>query len=289
LAPDLVIVNDEENRIEDADALVAAGLRVHSMSPRSVADVGPALVGLGDAIGVNAPSPFGPNEWERWLDEQRAPAPGVARRSAMLVWRRLWLTANAGTSASSVLELLGIENVFAGAGERYPEPTLEEIAERRADLVLLPGEPYPFRERHVGEVEAVVPGADVRLVDGRDLFWWGGRTPDALPRLCAALRRSWERRRAPRRGRSSGSARSSPGCRARHRSIPTPRCAPARVRGGSRRRRRGWRPSARPRRRGLPAPRRRPGPEARQRAHRRRVAREARCGHRRSQARRRMI
>src|SRR5262249_3923363 len=50
LAPDLVVVNDEENRVEDADALVAAGLRVHSMSPRSVADVGPAVVALGDAI-----------------------------------------------------------------------------------------------------------------------------------------------------------------------------------------------------------------------------------------------
>jgi len=46
LAPDLVIVNDEENRIEDADALVDAGLGVHSMSPRSVADVGPAVVAL---------------------------------------------------------------------------------------------------------------------------------------------------------------------------------------------------------------------------------------------------
>jgi hypothetical protein len=56
--------------------------------------------------------------------------------------------------------------------------------------VVLPDEPYPFKDRHVGEVEAVVRGADVRLVDGRDLFWWGIRTPDALARLCEALRRS---------------------------------------------------------------------------------------------------
>ena len=60
LEPDLVIVNDEENRIEDADALAAAGLRVHSMSPRSVADVGPAVVALSDAVGVDAPAPFAP-------------------------------------------------------------------------------------------------------------------------------------------------------------------------------------------------------------------------------------
>jgi hypothetical protein len=88
------------------------------------------------------------------------------------------------------LELLGIENVFTGVGDRYPETTLPEIAARRADLVVLPGEPYPFKDRHVDEVEAIVRGADVRLVDGRDLFWWGIRTPDAVARLCEALRRS---------------------------------------------------------------------------------------------------
>ena len=190
LSPDLVVVNDEENRIEDADALVDAGLRVHSISPRSVADVGPAVAALGDAVGVDAPAPFAPNEWERWLDEQRVVVPGVARRAAVLVWRRPWMTTNADTYGSSLLELLGIENVFAGAGDRYPVTTLEEIAARRADLVVLPGEPYPFKDRHVDEVETIVGGSDVRLVDGRDLFWWGIRTPDAVARLCEALRRS---------------------------------------------------------------------------------------------------
>ncbi len=190
LSPDLVVVNDEENRIEDADALVDAGLRVHSMSPRKVADVGPAVVALADAVDVDAPARFVPDEWERWLDEEQAVAPGVARRAAVLVWRRPWMTANADTYGSSLLGLLGIENVFAGAGKRYPETTLEEIAARGADLVVLPGEPYPFKARHVDEVEEIVPGADVRLVDGRDLFWWGIRTPDAVARLCEALRRS---------------------------------------------------------------------------------------------------
>lgn len=188
LSPDLVVVNDEENRIEDADALVAAGLRVHSMSPRSVVDVGPAVVALSDAVGVDAPAPFASDEWERWLDEQRAATPRVPRKSAVLVWRRPWMTTNEDTYGSSLLDLLGVENVFAAAGARYPEITLEEIAARRADVVLLPGEPYPFKDRHVGEVEAVVRDADVRLVDGRDLFWWGIRTPDALTRLRGALR-----------------------------------------------------------------------------------------------------
>jgi ABC-type Fe3+-hydroxamate transport system substrate-binding protein len=189
LAPELVIVNDEENRVEDADALTAAGLRVHSMSPRSVADVGPAVVALGDAIGADVPASLVAPGWDRWLDEQRAGAPRARRRSAVLVWRRPWMTTNADTYGSSLLDLLGVDNVFADSNDRYPEVALEEIAERGADLVLLPDEPYAFRERHVQEVAAAVADADVRLVDGRDLFWWGVRTPAAASRLRDALRR----------------------------------------------------------------------------------------------------
>jgi ABC-type Fe3+-hydroxamate transport system substrate-binding protein len=187
LAPDVVVVNDEENRIEDADTLVAAGMRVHSMSPRSVADVGPAMVALGDEVDADVPAPFRTSEWDDWLDEQHRATPSARRRSAVLVWRRPWMTMNDDTYGSSLLELLGVDNVFAGANDRYPQVTLDEIAARRADLVLLPGEPYPFKERHVGEVEAGVPDADVRLVDGCDLFWWGVRTPAALSRLRHAL------------------------------------------------------------------------------------------------------
>jgi ABC-type Fe3+-hydroxamate transport system substrate-binding protein len=180
--PDLVVVNDEENRAEDAEALVAAGLRVHSMSPRSVADVGPAMVALGNAVGAAVPAPFASDEWTRWLVDQRA-IPAHARRAAVLVWRRPWMTMNRNTYGSSLLELLGIANTFGGEETRYPEVTLEAIGARRPDIVLLPGEPYPFKDRHVDEVKVELPDVDTRLVDGRDLFWWGIRTPSALSRL----------------------------------------------------------------------------------------------------------
>jgi hypothetical protein len=53
------------------------------------------------------------------------------------------------------------------------------------DLVVAPSEPYPFAERHVRELETVA--ADVRLVDGRDLFWWGTRSAAAVERLREVL------------------------------------------------------------------------------------------------------
>ena len=57
LEPDLVVVNDEENRIEDADALTARGLTLHSMSPHSLVDVGPAVTALANALGADYVEP----------------------------------------------------------------------------------------------------------------------------------------------------------------------------------------------------------------------------------------
>ncbi|HUF83216.1 MAG TPA: helical backbone metal receptor [Acidimicrobiia bacterium] len=178
LQPDLVVVNDEENRAEDAKALAAAGVELHSMSPRSVSDVGPAVTALASAIGANVPAPF--DRWEGWVAEQTAPSRASV---ATMVWRRPWMTMNDDTYGSSVLQLLGFENVFGADPTRYPETTLDDVAARHPDLVLLPSEPYPFTARHVSDIEAALPDTRVRLVDGRDLFWWGIRTPHAVGRL----------------------------------------------------------------------------------------------------------
>jgi ABC-type Fe3+-hydroxamate transport system substrate-binding protein len=183
LDPDFVVVNDEENRIADADALTAAGITLHSMSPRSVAEVGPAVVALAAALGVPAPAPF--DAWDNW----RAHAQARARVSAFVAtWRRPYMTMNADTYGSSLLACVGIDNVFGASDERYPEVTLADAAARLPELVLLPDEPYAFSARHIPEVERAIPGARVHIVDGRDLFWWGIRTPAAVTRLARISR-----------------------------------------------------------------------------------------------------
>ena len=178
LAPDLVVVNDEENRAEDAAALTAAGLRLHSMSPRALDEVEPAVGALAEAVGCPAPASF---------DFGRAAA--LEATAFVATWRRPYMTLNGDTYASSLLRYLGIGNVCADAQTRYPEIDLDEVARLAPDLVLLPDEPYAFGPRHVPAVAEAVPGARVVLVDGRDLFWWGIRTPAAVERLRTALSR----------------------------------------------------------------------------------------------------
>ena len=175
LRPDIVVVNDEENRREDADALAAAGVDVHVVRIGAVADVAPALAALADRLHLAPPEPA------------PLPEPHELGLSAFVpIWRRPWMTLDATTYGSSVLAHLGITNVFAEAASRYPQVTLEAAAAGRPDVVLAPSEPYPFGLRHEAELAAVAP---VRFVDGQDLFWWGVRTPAALERLAVALTR----------------------------------------------------------------------------------------------------
>jgi ABC-type Fe3+-hydroxamate transport system substrate-binding protein len=187
LAPDLVVVNDEENRKEDADALVARGVRLHDMSPRTVADVGPAVTALADAAGAAPPDAFTAEQWSAWLSEERSRALPRSASVFVPVWRRPWMTMNGDTYGSSILGLLGVTNVYADHADRYPTVTLDDVAARVPDLVLLPSEPYEFKPRHAVEIAAALPDAAVEFVDGRDLFWWGARTIDAVDRLRTTL------------------------------------------------------------------------------------------------------
>ena len=184
LGPDLVVVNDEENRIEDFTALRRAGLDVHSMSPRSVSDVGPVVSALAARVDAPVPAPFPGSDWHRHVQQATADFEG---RVVVLIWRRPWMTMNGDTYGSSLLSMLGWRNAVSGSRDRYPQGSLEQLAGFAPELVLLPDEPYPFAERHVAEVDAAFPTARVALVDGRDLFGWGSRTPDALVRLSAAV------------------------------------------------------------------------------------------------------
>jgi ABC-type Fe3+-hydroxamate transport system substrate-binding protein len=171
LAPDLVVMDAEENRREDHEALVARGLVIHVSRVQSVDDVGPALGELARRVGSDV-EPF-------------APAPSLAPRVTAFIpiWCRPWMALGQPTYGSSLLARLGVVNVYGDDGP-YPETDLEEVRRRRPDVVLVPSEPYPFAARHLPELEDLAP---VTLLDGRDLFWWGARTPDALKRLAAVL------------------------------------------------------------------------------------------------------
>ena len=181
IAPDLVLMDREENRSEDAETLASARVKVHATHVLSVEDVGPALREIAGLLGVDGePSALAPEATPGDHFSQGR----FSFRAWIPIWRRPWMTLNGRTYGSSVLDHAGVENVFEDHPDTYPQSGVEDARARRPDLVLAPSEPYPFSERHRAELEAVAPAV---FLDGRDLFWWGARTPAALERLRALV------------------------------------------------------------------------------------------------------
>ncbi|MEH0845368.1 helical backbone metal receptor [Micromonospora sp. CPCC 205711] len=183
LRPDLVLLNVEENRREDADALAAAGVPVRVTYPRTVPEALGELADLLGALGVT-----GEPDWLRTARRawDTMVTPPVRRRAVVPVWRRPWVVLGADTFAGDVLRRLGIDNVYADDPERYPRPHLEALRARRPDLMVLPDEPYAFTADDGPEA---FPGTPCALVSGRHLTWYGPSLAEAPALLAGQLAR----------------------------------------------------------------------------------------------------
>lgn len=182
LAPDLVLANEEENRVPDLDALRDRGLTVWTTRIRTVDEAFTSLDRmLADACRLGTPS---------WLEKARTvwadvrPPAGAPRRAVVPVWRRPWMVLGRDTFAGDVLARLGVANVFAGHPERYPKIPLAELTATTPDLVVLPDEPYRFTADDGPES---FPGVPAALVSGRHLTWYGPSLAEAPALLGAAL------------------------------------------------------------------------------------------------------
>jgi ABC-type Fe3+-hydroxamate transport system substrate-binding protein len=185
LGPDLVLANREENRRREVEALLAAGVPVHLTEPRTVADVGPKLTGLAEALGDPGAAAGIVAEVDAALAEARARRPVTPVATLTLIWRRPWMAVGPDTYVDDLLATCGFANVLAGWDGRYPR--LEEGLALGGAVVLLPSEPYAFTEDDVPAVRRLVGDAPrLELVDGRLLTWHGPSTPEAL-RVFSAL------------------------------------------------------------------------------------------------------
>jgi ABC-type Fe3+-hydroxamate transport system substrate-binding protein len=216
LAPDLVVANQEENTRQDIERLEAARLRVLVSFPKRVAEGMAHLARLAVALG-HAGDAAGPARdlVASAYHALRAAAAGAPPGPPVPVFVPIWMdplmTVNGQTFISDVLALAGAENVFAdrerryplaadlgGAAPlppdrvgdrdvRYPRVTLDEVAARRPELILLPDEPHPFTLADAQVFRGLdVPAAQrdqVVLCDGKDLMWYGARSVPGLTRI----------------------------------------------------------------------------------------------------------
>lgn len=182
--PDLVLANAEENRPEDVAALRADGIPVWVSAAAATVPV--ALASMRRLLfEVFDEEPAWLSEAER---EWSGDLPQVRATAIVPVWRKPWVVIGRDTFAGDVLRRIGVANAYAGHADRYPRPKLDELtgllADRRADLVVLPDEPYLFTPDDGPEA---FPDARCGFVDGRLLTWCGPSLAGARATLTDAL------------------------------------------------------------------------------------------------------
>lgn len=213
LAPDLVIANQEENTRVALEALAARGVRVLVSLPRRVADAVAHVARLARILGVAEEPAVKELIRTGYALVRDTPAlPADAPRAFVPIWMEPLMTFNGDTFGADVLAHAGVANAFgdrlrlyplaadlgkapprdsAGRDERYPRVTPDEVVARAPALIVLPDEPHAFAAADRATLLALdTPAARAGAVvdvSGKDLFWYGAWTIEALPRLRGQL------------------------------------------------------------------------------------------------------
>ncbi|MCB0501318.1 MAG: ABC transporter substrate-binding protein [Bacteroidetes bacterium] len=94
---------------------------------------------------------------------------------AYFIWRAPFMVAGHHTFINSILETIGLNNIFKAYPGRYPKISLEQLKQASPELILLSSEPYPFKQNHIDEFKQIVPTAKIILVDGEMFSWYGSK------------------------------------------------------------------------------------------------------------------
>ncbi len=190
LAPTHVVVNVDENLKEDAEALAEFVPEVVVTHPQEPRDNLALYRQMGETFGREREAEELCERFEAAY--ARASASAGAEQSVLyLIWRDPWMTVAPDTYIAQTLALFNWRTAPDACppyvdkrrgGERYPEVEPAEFA-GGVDRVLLSSEPFHFKEHHLAEVEALVPGAVVSLIDGEMTSWYGSRAIAGLDYL----------------------------------------------------------------------------------------------------------
>lgn len=196
LNPDLVIVNKEENRLQDAKKLADAGIPYWVTHPKTVLQTFALLWDIMELFDETTMVPrvrLIEHTYD-WLMSMSIENENALPRVFVPIWLNPLMTISANTYLHDLLYVLGGNNAFAHIkpnaddhASDYPQITLAAVETAQPDVILLPSEPFHFSNEHVPIFKALdVPAAHhgrIHLVDGSLLTWHGTRIAYAMDQL----------------------------------------------------------------------------------------------------------
>lgn len=189
LNPDIIIGNKEENEKDQIEQLMKdhkvwmSDIYTLKDALNMIVQIGTLVGKLQEAINLKLKIEIQFNDLNFKLPAQPNGFGHSGRSTlnsklnvAYFIWRKPFMVAGSNTFINDMLSHCGFNNVFANSNSmRYPEVNEQQIAEIKPELILLSSEPYPFKEKHIDELQSICPEAKIIIVDGELFSWYGSR------------------------------------------------------------------------------------------------------------------
>ena len=175
LRPDLIIANKEENAKEQIEELSKC-YRVCTTDIRTLDDALQMIKEIGKLTNTTMNATLLAKKIKetfiRLTKQLETQNPKL--KTAYLIWRNPYMAAGGDTFINDMMNHCRFENVFKEIS-RYPQISLEELLEKNCELLLLSSEPFPFKQKHIEELELQLPNTKILLADGEMFSWYGSR------------------------------------------------------------------------------------------------------------------
>lgn len=178
LQPDLILANKEENVKEQVEYL-AAKFPVWISDVDDMQSACEMILQIGAMTGKEAIANNLINAVSKGFSELQSFVPSTKIPVGYLIWKSPYMTIGGDTFINNMLDVCGFQNVFA-AQKRYPSITVEDIKSAGCKVLFLSSEPYPFKQKHIDELQKELPDVVIKLVDGEMFSWYGSRMLPAI-------------------------------------------------------------------------------------------------------------
>jgi ABC-type Fe3+-hydroxamate transport system substrate-binding protein len=171
LQPDLIIANKEENVQSQIEEL-SKDFPVWVSDVNNLNDALEMIESIGEIVNKQSKAKETADQIGKSFAQFQTQNSKL--QTCYLIWKDPYMTIGGDTFINDMLSHAGFENLFQYQ-TRYPEVTIGELQTLNCQLLLLSSEPFPFKQKHVDELQPLLPNSKIILVDGEMFSWYGSR------------------------------------------------------------------------------------------------------------------
>lgn len=170
LKPDLILANKEENS-QDQIEVLQQEFNVYVSDISTISEAQDMILDIGQLVDREEKS-------HQLVDQikilQHNQVPFSTELTAVyFIWQHPYMVAGNDTFIHDMMKHAGFKNVIQAT--RYPIVEIKDLQKLNPNVVLLSSEPFPFKQKHVDELQSLLPHSKVICVDGELFSWYGSR------------------------------------------------------------------------------------------------------------------